>query len=675
MSADNEIMTCDTEMEYMVSRIAKTYTESDAQAVRTVYGVLRKRCFYRNEYAPDETVTARIKTCELALFRLGGSITDAICALVYPLRCSEMLRQDELEALVPAKYLPSVRERVSCAREAVFKVIDRTKRTMREVRRFIYNESDRFLMSEIADRMFGRILDKVSSDGEEGGNGTFAAAYEYAKGVYDKEILFTGEPTLFHYLRVAELLINEGFDSDMASAAMLRGAIEKYDMKNDGYSDEASKLKVSFSGRVYSYVGTVYGSGLYGTAELYSGQKARDMLYRLSVAVSRIKSSRYLLPSAVICAADCVNSLEETAYGLEINDPRATDSADDIVEMAKSVLYPFFEELNMNMFTDMLDSLFMRILSRERYYDICRRRDRIYGWKSPDRIMLRGKLDTALRKIREGDANLKIHCYTRKASPYEIASIYDDNGADRCNPVEICDIVVSSIEQDDGAAEKCVSRCIHELRRTENYAMSDVSRVLPEESKDKTERYGFTLSDGYGNAFIYNVYGENDYKKHRYGCIPAKKKYTENDDGQTVSFINVYGRNGKVISVPEGSTVLDLAFFIHHDIGLSFVGASVNGNKVKINTRLRGGDKCVITYDSVRNAKGIPYSEPHACIDWFNYVSTDYARKKLIHFLKDKYGEADAPDEIAGADINDVRMTTEKLFGQLGGVFSGMKNN
>ena len=71
----------------------------------------------------------------------------------------------------------------------------------------------------------------------------------------------------------------------------------------------------------------------------------------------------------------------------------------------------------------------------------------------------------------------------------------------------------------------------------------------------------------------------------------------------------VYTPAGEVKDLPAGATPLDFAFRIHTELGLSCVGAYVNGKSVPLNTRLSNGD-------TVRVRKSLTDRGPS--LDWLN---------------------------------------------------------
>ncbi len=90
--------------------------------------------------------------------------------------------------------------------------------------------------------------------------------------------------------------------------------------------------------------------------------------------------------------------------------------------------------------------------------------------------------------------------------------------------------------------------------------------------------------------------------------------------------IFVFTPQGDLKKFPEGATVLDFAFDVHTAVGMSCVGARLNGKNVPIRHKLRNGDKVEILRSKNQTPK----------IDWLNYVVTSKAKAKIKQALKEE---------------------------------------
>jgi len=83
---------------------------------------------------------------------------------------------------------------------------------------------------------------------------------------------------------------------------------------------------------------------------------------------------------------------------------------------------------------------------------------------------------------------------------------------------------------------------------------------------------------------------------------------------------------GKLVSLPQGSTVVDFAYAVHTDIGDSCVGGKVNGNPVQLRTRLINGDQVEILRSKAQQPSP----------NWLGFVITGKAKAAIRRFISHK---------------------------------------
>lgn len=90
--------------------------------------------------------------------------------------------------------------------------------------------------------------------------------------------------------------------------------------------------------------------------------------------------------------------------------------------------------------------------------------------------------------------------------------------------------------------------------------------------------------------------------------------------------IQVYTPLGEVRKLPEGSSVLDFAFEIHDSVGLRAVRAMINGRTRQLKTRLFDGDQVAVETDKV----------PQVLPKWLEWAVTPKARNSIRKYLRNK---------------------------------------
>lgn len=86
----------------------------------------------------------------------------------------------------------------------------------------------------------------------------------------------------------------------------------------------------------------------------------------------------------------------------------------------------------------------------------------------------------------------------------------------------------------------------------------------------------------------------------------------------------VFTPQGKILTLPRGSTAVDFAYAVHSDVGNCCVAVKINGENAPLRTKLKSGDRVEIVT--------APYAKPNP--SWLSYVATGRARSHIRHFLK-----------------------------------------
>ncbi len=118
--------------------------------------------------------------------------------------------------------------------------------------------------------------------------------------------------------------------------------------------------------------------------------------------------------------------------------------------------------------------------------------------------------------------------------------------------------------------------------------------------------------------------------------------------------IFVFTPKGDVISLPRNSTALDFAFGVHTGIGLSTVGAKVNGRIAPLKKPLKSGDIVEILTS--------PQQRPNK--DWLNFVVTTKARSKIRASLRseERVASRQVGEEILAKEFDQRNLDYDKLL-------------
>lgn len=93
--------------------------------------------------------------------------------------------------------------------------------------------------------------------------------------------------------------------------------------------------------------------------------------------------------------------------------------------------------------------------------------------------------------------------------------------------------------------------------------------------------------------------------------------------------IFVFTPQGKLITLPAGSTALDFAYAIHSKIGKHAISCEINSQRKRLNYRLENGEMIHII------TSALSYPSP----SWLDFVKTAKARQNIRNFLRQRKNE------------------------------------
>ncbi|PWH10569.1 RelA/SpoT family protein [Bacteroidetes bacterium SCGC AAA795-G10] len=142
----------------------------------------------------------------------------------------------------------------------------------------------------------------------------------------------------------------------------------------------------------------------------------------------------------------------------------------------------------------------------------------------------------------------------------------------------------------------------------------------------RSDRMNEIAEKGYAAHYKYKQGNQKDIGIESW--LNRLQEVLENNTGNAVDFVedfklNLYAEeifvftpNGELKSLPQGSTALDFAFFIHSEIGKKTRGVRVNNRLVPLSKVLKSGDQIeVITSENIKPT-----------INWLDFVVTSRAR-------------------------------------------------
>ena len=173
----------------------------------------------------------------------------------------------------------------------------------------------------------------------------------------------------------------------------------------------------------------------------------------------------------------------------------------------------------------------------------------------------------------------------------------------------------------------------------------------------RSERMNEIAEKGYAAHYKYQQGNQKDIGIENW--LNRLQEVLENNTGNAVDFVQdfklnlyadeifVFTPKGELKSLPQGSTALDFAFFIHSEIGKKTRGIRVNNRLVPLSKILKSGDQIeVITSENIKPT-----------INWLDFVVTSRARS----IIKSSINEEKKIRAIEGKEILRRKLKSLKL--------------
>lgn len=475
-------------------------------------------------------------------------------------------------------------------------------------------------------------------------------ALEVAMDAHDGVRRKSGEPYILHPMEVARIVVKEvGLGSLSATAALLHDVVEDSD-----YTFE--DIDRMFGEKVARIIdGLTKISGVFDPNSSAQAENFRKMLLTLGDDVRVI----------LIKLADRLHNM------------RTMESmpAHKQVKIASETLFiyaPMAHRLGLYNIKTEMEDLSLKYTEPEVYRDIAMKMKAVQADEIRSLQRFSSPIKTALKT--EG---IKFTVKERTKSIYSIRrkmvnqGITFDEVYDRFAIRIILDV---PIEQEKAACWKAYSVVTDFYRpnpdrlrdwisspKSNGYESLHTTVMGPDghwvEVQIRSERMDANAELGLASHWKYKDEEVADNKLD--GWLSRVREALENPDTNALEFIDdfkfnlfsddifVFTPRGELRTLPKGASPLDFSFDIHTDVGLSTLGAKVNGKLVQLNYKLKSGDQIEI----ITSAKQKPREE------WLNYVVTSKARSKIRSSLREERNIAAE----RGKEILQRKLSSQKL--------------
>lgn len=468
-------------------------------------------------------------------------------------------------------------------------------------------------------------------------------AYQYAALKHEGVTRGSGEPYIYHPLRVAKMLAEWGFESDVIVASFLHDVVEDCDTPIE-------EIEETFGTSVAKIVDavTALSDRDFSDQELTKAEKDRIRDAHLQKKIND--------KALYVKIADRIDNLS-TMSGVreEKRIPKA--------EHTREILIPIAKMEGAFYYIDILEELCFKIEHPGMYEEIERQYDELIKnnkRKSQETLdMFSTVFDS--QKNYEGKKIEKYHRLLRNLviTPRSFISVFRQISHDADNIKDEANLLISKERTPLYDLTLVVSNEVED-------EFSDIStydiffeyyeKVLSDKGIDLVT-YGWTtykdityfvVADEMDNLYRFFIRTENSYHRYMFGNIIDENHVLSISDVNEFEprdtyneKIKVFRKDGTALMIEKGATVLDFAFHIHSELGYHFDYATLDDSMTRLPnyTRLNDGDRITIYTNE----------EKEPSISWFKHVKTSKGISLLIHHFqekeKDKNEENDAKDE------------------------------
>ena len=514
---------------------------------------------------------------------------------------------------------------------------------------------DYYIMMRVCNKMFDTLIRSMNKKGVPD-TSDILGAYDLAKEAHYWTRRESGEPYLTHPISVAAILAEVGVDSSIIAAALLHDVIEDTEKTLKDIADKCGNLIARYVDAVTSVHKQFETSH---NRRDYACDKAELDAKSFEKLVEAVSAEPRMVFALYIKAADRIHNLRTI-------DKMSSEKKHSKTDETELDYLPLFRKFNLNYFVNVIEDLTWRANNVEYYESIKNKYDDIL-WRNEvfiDEMMniLSARLGNefnrfcSMRGALDGEYTININKTTyltrevyslAKAALGASKPVSAQNVNKRTIPVCDFDIIVEPYDK-----HATMDTFISMFVKMYNEHIAPTGRTIIDMDTEAPNRFVIKVEDRHRTVFRLRFYTREDYISYRIGNTQGASITEESTESVVGARDTIYIklRNGQVVAMPAGSTVLDVAFYIHPEVGLAARSATINGLPASIYNRVHDEDHIIVIADTYRVDGVTKKFVPHVKINWLNHVVTEKARKSIIKKLIRKYEEEDPTNDFPASD-------------------------
>lgn len=470
---------------------------------------------------------------------------------------------------------------------------------------------------------FHELMRMINESGREFDTEKIEKAYNLALKAHGDQRRVSGVPYILHPTSVACILVDLGMDTDTVAAALLHDVVEDTDVTIDD-------IKKEFGAHIaYLIDGVTKLKKIpYSNREVQQAENIRKMLIAMSDDIRVI----------IIKLADRLHNMRTIEC---MREQKRRDIALETME----VFAPIAHRLGIRAVKEEMEDLSLRYLDPIGYKEI----EQALALTEGERTRF---IEEIKKQIIEKSKGYIENIYL-EGRVKSINGIYRKTFMRGKTIEQIYDIFAVRVIVDNIIDCYNVLGIIHDLfqplpNRFKDYISTPKPNMyqslhttvigkegIPFEVQIRTWEMHHTAEYGIAAHWKYKLgISKNDKMSEKVQWIRQLLENQADDETDILRNIKtdlapeevfVFTPKGDVISLPQGSTVIDMAYAIHSAVGNRMIGAKVDGKIAPIDHKVKTGE--IIEIITAKEGRG-----PNR--DWMNIVKTSEARGKIRQWFK-----------------------------------------
>lgn len=483
-------------------------------------------------------------------------------------------------------------------------------------------------------------------------------AYEVAEKAHRSVRRETGEPYITHPVAVAKILAELEMDDASICAALLHDTLEDTNVSE-------AQIRNEFGEEVLALVD--------GVTKLQkddaSGQSARERAAAKSVRTA--ETMRKMMLAMANDIRVMVIKLADRLHNISTLGSSHLEKQIRVATETLAVYAPLAARLGIWQIKWQLEDLSFKILHPDEY-------QRISDQLGQTRAQREAKLKEVIDRIRQKCEEKEIKIVDLRGRPKHLFSIHNKMVQQRLEFSEIHDLIALRIICENVADCYVALSAVNEAyvpiqsmffdyiaRPKANGYQSLHTKVMgpdgqPVEIQIRTREMHQIAEYGVAAHWTYKEGGGKldevrRLQRLRQQLQEAAADATVSGDFMRTMSTDVFSEQvyvstpkGDVIELPVGATPVDFAFRVHTNLGLTLIGAKINGVMAPLSTKLRNGD----VVELITRANATP------SMDWLEFVKSAHTRSKLRNYFR-KLSKND--DALRGKDALERELRSQGL--------------